>query len=73
VLVASLTSDTTNRKTLELVAERGPAPTDLEPLFSVLMPDPAASLDAVRDRDNMPLAQEPPNVVEDLDAVRGRF
>jgi hypothetical protein len=37
------------------------------------MPDPAASLDAVRDRDNMPLAQEPPNVVEDLDAVRGRF
>jgi NAD(P)H-binding len=73
VLVASLTSDAANRKTLELVAERGPAPTDLEPLFSVLMPDPAASLDAVRDCDNMPLTQEPPSAVGDLDAVRGRF
>jgi uncharacterized protein YbjT (DUF2867 family) len=73
VLVASLTCDAANRKTLELVAERGPAPADLDPLFSVLRPDPEASLDAVLDRDNMPLSQEPPSVVEDLDAVRGRF
>jgi hypothetical protein len=30
-------------------------------------------LDAVLDRENMPVSQEPPSVVRDLDAVRGRF
>lgn len=73
VLVASLTSDAASRKSLELVAERGPAPTDLEPLFSALGPDPASALDAVLDRNNMPLSEEPESVVHDLGDVRGRF
>jgi len=73
VLVASLASNAAERKTLELVAERGSAPTDLNPLFSALKADPVTSLDAVLDRDNMPLAEEPERVVRDLEAVRGRF
>lgn len=72
-LVASLTSEAANRKTLELVAEHGPAQTDLDPLFAALDADPAGALDAVLDRDNMPLAQEPAAVVAELDAIRGRF
>ena len=73
VLVASLTSPAANRKTFELVAEQGAAQTDLEPLFSALPADPADGYDAIRDRDNLPLANEPPTVVRDLDAMRGRF
>jgi uncharacterized protein YbjT (DUF2867 family) len=73
VLVASLLSDVADRKTLELVAEDGPAQTDLDPLFSTLRPDDETALDAVLDRDDMPLSDEPPRVVGDLDAVRGRF
>ncbi|HEY4605603.1 MAG TPA: hypothetical protein VIH08_14840 [Blastococcus sp.] len=41
VLVASLSSAAAKRKALEFVAERGPAPTDLDPLFAALRPDPA--------------------------------
>lgn len=73
VLLASLTSQVADRKTLELVAEAGRAQSDLEPLFSALRPDPADALDAVLDRDNMPLADEPQEVVAELDAIRGRF
>ena len=73
VLVASLTSDAADRKTFELVAECGPAQTNLTPLFAALQPDPDDALDAVLDRDNMPLGQEPAAVVAELDAIRGRF
>jgi len=73
VLVASLTSDAADRKTLELVAEKGPAQSELTPLFARLQADPKGALDAVLDRDNMPLDQEPAEVVAELDAVRGRF
>jgi uncharacterized protein YbjT (DUF2867 family) len=73
VLLASLTSQVADRKTLELVAESGAAQSDLEPLFAALRPDPVDALDAVLDRDNMPLAGEPREVVTELDAVRGRF
>jgi len=66
VLVSSLTSAAACGKTFELVAERGPAPTDLEPLFAALDADRPGSLDAVRDLDNMPLAQEPERVQRDL-------
>jgi uncharacterized protein YbjT (DUF2867 family) len=72
VLVASLTSEAADHKTLELVAEQGPPPTDLDPLFEALQRDPADALDAVLDRDNMPLAQEPPAVIADLDSARRR-
>ena len=73
VLLASLTSDAADRKTLELVAEDGPAQTDLDPLFAALRADPAGALDGVLDRDNMPLVDEPAEVVAELDAIRGRY
>lgn len=73
VLVASLTSPAATRKTFELVAEQGAAQTDLEPLFSALPADPADGYDAIRDRDNLPLAKEPPTVVRELASMRGRF
>jgi uncharacterized protein YbjT (DUF2867 family) len=73
VLLASLTSDAADRKTLELVAEDGPAQTDLDPLFAALRADPAGALDGVLDRDNMPLVDEPAGVVAELDAIRGRY
>jgi uncharacterized protein YbjT (DUF2867 family) len=73
VLLASLTSQVADRKTLELVAEPGGAQSELEPLFAALRPDPVGTLDAVLDRDNMPLAGEPREVVAELDAIRGRF
>jgi hypothetical protein len=42
-------------------------------LFAALKADPPAALDAVLDRDNMPLAGEPTEVAAELDAIRGRF
>lgn len=66
VLVGSLTSQAASHKTLELVAETGPAPTDLEPLFAELEGDASGSLDAVRDSANMPLVDEPASVQQDL-------
>lgn len=66
VLVASLTSDAARRKTLELVAETGPAPADLERLFADLVADPDGSLDAVADTPNQPLEAEPASVRTDL-------
>ena len=71
-LISSLTSAAANRKTLELVAEHGPAQTDLEPLFAELQADPMDALDAVLDRDNLPLAQEPAEVITELHTVRER-
>ncbi|WP_066461351.1 SDR family oxidoreductase [Sanguibacter suarezii] len=66
VLVASLTSAAATRKTFELVAERGPAPQDLDPLFAALQADPPGTLDGVLDTDNMPLDDEPERVLRDL-------
>lgn len=73
VLVASLTSAAANRKTFELVAERGAAQADVKPLLAALPADPADGYDGHRDRDNLPLTQEPATVVRDLEAMRGRF
>ena len=70
VLVASLTSEAALRKSFELVATHGPAQPDLEPLFAALDADPPGELDAVHDLANMPLANEPQQVRDDLDAVR---
>ena len=69
VLVASLASEAATRKTFELVAERGPAPEDLDPLFAELQADPPGTLDAVLDTDNMPLDDEPEQVLRDLAAI----
>jgi uncharacterized protein YbjT (DUF2867 family) len=72
VLVRSLTSQEALRKTFELVAETGPAPNDFDRLFGALDADEAGSVDAVHDATNMPLDQEPTQVVEELDNAKVR-
>lgn len=69
VLVGSLSSDAADHKTFELVAEKGPAPDDLDTLFGALDPDEPGALDAVHDRDNQPLNAEPERVRDDLDTI----
>lgn len=70
VLVAALTCRSADRKTFELVAERGPAQTDLDPLFAGL--DADVSIDGVHDASTMPLAGEPAGVRADLDTIEAR-
>ena len=70
VLVRSLSSNEAQRKTFELVAEKGPRTEDLGALLATLEPDPAGALDAVHDLENMPLDQEPQRVRDDLEAQR---
>jgi uncharacterized protein YbjT (DUF2867 family) len=70
VLVDSLTSPTKNI-TFELVAERGPAHDDLNPLFAELQVDVAGSVDGVHDPDNMPVDAEPDSAQRDLNSVPG--
>lgn len=72
VLVHSLTSPTATRKTLELVAERGPQQADLDPLFGDLDIDPGGAVDAAHDADNLPLDREPAAFRDDLRRLRGR-
>jgi hypothetical protein len=50
--------------------EWGPAPHDLEALFTQLGADPPDALDAVHDMTNMPLQPEPQRVLVDLDAMK---
>jgi uncharacterized protein YbjT (DUF2867 family) len=72
ILVRSLSSPVAERKTFELVAERGAAQLDLNPLFASLMADPPGLLDAVQDQDNMPLVKEPATVRQDLTRIASR-
>ena len=72
VLVAALSSPEAAGRTLELVAEQGPATEDLEPLLAVLPADPPDGLDAPGDVRNMPLDDEPQRVRDDLRALRVR-
>lgn len=69
VLVASLMSDAALRKTFELVAERGPAQEDFDPLFLPLKSDPAGGLDGCLDLPNMPVTEEPQPIRDDLDRI----
>ena len=69
VLVDSLASAAADHLTVELVAERGPAQDDLEPVFGALDKDPLGSLDGVRDQANMPAESEPERVRQDLRAL----
>ena len=73
VLVASLTLEQARHKTFELVAEAGPEPSDLAPLFAAVTADAAdfgSAPDGVGDAANMPLDQEPAQVLADLKAIR---
>lgn len=72
VLVHSLTSEHALRKTFELVATKGPAPEDIEPLLAALDADSQGALDGVRDMANMPLGDEPQRVQDDLNALLAR-
>jgi hypothetical protein len=47
VLVTSLTSEAVLRKTFELVATKGSAKSDIEPLFTALEPDPEGALGGI--------------------------
>ncbi|WP_341998828.1 SDR family oxidoreductase [Microbacterium sp. LWH7-1.2] len=70
VLVDSLTSQTADHKTLELVADHGAAQDDLGPLFAALTAD--TDIDGALDPDNMPIHDEPDRVHKDLDALGRR-
>jgi uncharacterized protein YbjT (DUF2867 family) len=72
VLVSSLTSKEASRKTFELVATKGPAQDDLDPLFAALDSDSNNGFDGVRDAVNQPLENEPERVTNDLKAVAKR-
>ena len=69
VLVRSIASEPALHKTFELVAERGAAQQDLDPLFAALIPDTEGSLDGVRDMPNQRLEDEPERVQNDLRAA----
>ncbi len=69
VLVDSLTSPDADRRTFELVAEHGPAPESLDPLFVTLDSDPAGQIDGVRDQANLPASAEPAEVTRDLERL----
>jgi uncharacterized protein YbjT (DUF2867 family) len=66
VLVDSLSSEPAENTTFELVAEQGPAPENLDPLFAALDRDAADSVDGVRDPANLPADSEPDRVRADL-------
>jgi hypothetical protein len=70
MLVHCLTSEAADRKTLELVAERGPEPSNLDQLLAAIDGDALGALDAVHDNANMPISEEPAAVRRDLDHIR---
>jgi uncharacterized protein YbjT (DUF2867 family) len=70
MLVHSLTSDAADRKTFELIAERGPEPPDLDALLAAIDADALRALDAAHDNANMPISEEPAAVRRDLDEIR---
>ena len=69
VLVSALGCETANHKTLELVAERGPAQDCLCPLFETLEPDTPGEADGVHDEANFPDCCQPKRVREDMTRI----
>lgn len=72
VLLASLTCDDARGRSFELVAERGPGQADLASLFAALQPDDPVEEDGPGNLSNMPLSDEPADVLADLASVRAR-
>lgn len=60
-----------DHKTLELVAERGPAQEQLDPLFAALEPDDPNRIDGVHDEANFPDCCQPKRVREDMARIAG--
>jgi uncharacterized protein YbjT (DUF2867 family) len=69
VLVHSLDSEAAKYKTFELVAERGPKTADFDAHFSRLLRDDPRMVDGVLDMSNMPVEQEPEQVLKELDSA----
>jgi uncharacterized protein YbjT (DUF2867 family) len=69
MLVHSLTSAAADRKTFELIAERGPEQ-NLDSLLAEIDADAPGALDAAHDNANMPIGDEPATVRRDLDTIR---
>ena len=72
VLVDSLSSDTADRKTFELMAENGPEQDDLTATFAALAADAPGSLDGAKDASVLPLDREPELFRRDLESIRIR-
>jgi uncharacterized protein YbjT (DUF2867 family) len=72
VLVRSLRSPAALRKTLELHSRTGPEQEDYELVFGALDADVAGAVDGAHDLANMPLEQEPPQLRQELEAIRNR-
>ncbi|MBW3094756.1 SDR family oxidoreductase [Bifidobacterium sp. 64T4] len=66
VLVGALGCEEADHKTLELVAEHGPAQERLDPLFARLEPDTPDRVDGVHDEANFPDCCQPKRVREDM-------
>lgn len=71
VLVNSMTAPDAAGKTFELVAEHGPETSDLNALFGGARADAPHALDGAGDIADMPLEDEPEDVVEDLSRISG--
>jgi uncharacterized protein YbjT (DUF2867 family) len=69
VLVRSLLTDEAVGRTFELFATAGGPPPDWAALFATTAPDPAGSVDGVRDARNLALDAEPAAVRRDLEEL----
>lgn len=72
VLVRSLSSDAALRKTFELHSAQGTEQADFDTVFDPLAADLPGALDGAKDKDNMPLEQEPAEIRATLEAVRAQ-
>ncbi|EJJ29483.1 SDR family oxidoreductase [Rhizobium sp. CF142] len=66
ILVKSFACPAADKKTFELVAEKGKEPQNFQTLFAKVDADLTDMLDGVYDTTNMPLDEEPATVVQDL-------
>ncbi|MBY3217649.1 SDR family oxidoreductase [Rhizobium laguerreae] len=72
ILVKSLFCPSADRKTFELVAEKGLEPQSLDTLFAGVDADISGAVDAVHDATNMPLSDEPQTVLDEFRQIEGR-
>lgn len=73
VLVRSVSSEAALRKTFELHSDRGPEQKDFDPVFGTLETDAVDALDGARDPSNMPLEEEPPQIIAEIEQARGHL
>lgn len=66
VLVSALTCEAAKNKTFELFAEQGKEQESFNPLFEALQVDSPQKNDGILDINNMPLADEPDGIINDL-------